>query len=161
MEIFIKFAYTGTISWDAVENLEELIKDADFLGIIDIKEEAIKVFASDLDPLKAIETYNLSEMWNSSFLKEKCIKTVLKNFELVCSTDEFLQLNIELFKEILSSNSFISCTETFLKGILEWTMKDVDLRKICLTDILTLIGFGLFNADLSEGLATCFKIFVL
>ena len=148
MEIFIKFAYTGTISWDEVKDLHELIQDADFLGLVNLKEEAIKIFAANLEPLKAIEAYHLSGIWNSNFLKEESFKIILQHFESISSTDEFLQLNIESFKDLLSSNPFISCTDTLLKGILGWIMRDIEMRKMCLMEILELIQFGLFAADL-------------
>ena len=148
MEIFIKFAYTGTISWDEVKDLHELIQDADFLGLVNLKEEAIKIFVAELDPLKAIEAYHLSKMWNSNFLKEESFKIILQHFELLSSTDEFLQLNIQCFKDLLSSNPFISCTDTLLKGILGWIMRDIEMRKMCLMEIFELIQFGLFAADL-------------
>ena len=158
METFIKFAYTGQIFWDDVTNFQDLILNADFFGLVDIKEEAIKIFAADhLGPLNALDAYHYSDIWSNSILKEKSQKTILQNFEAISKTEKFLKLNINSFKDILSSNPFTSCTQDMFDGILRWVDDDSAVRIMYLMDLFGLIQFGHADLHIMVKIATEYK----
>ena len=146
MEKIIKFAYTGYLSWDN-ENLLDLIKVADYLGIDALKEKGIKCLQSSLNPLQAIHAYHLSCTWNNTSLKKKSKKIILQNFEILSETNEFLNLNINLFKDILSNDFQIHPTEKIFEGIVKWILENIEERKLHLEDIFKLIHYG--RADIN------------
>ena len=158
MENIIKFVYTGFICWDQVDNMLDIIKDADFLGIDDIKEEGIKILVSDLKPQDAINAYNLSDICNSRLLKEKSQKTTIENFEYVQKTDQFLKINIDSIKDILSSDPMIYCKEKIFEGVLRWIVEDANARKSYLMEIFGIIKFGHANSDMVIRILTNGKI---
>ena len=154
METLIQFAYTGSISWDNQENLIDLIKDADFLGLDDVKEEGFRILAEDLNPLKAVDAYNLSNICSSDLLKEKSQKTILQNFEIVSKTDDFLKLSIDSVEDILLSDPLIECTEKIFEGVLRWIVKTLEVRKSHLTELFGLIQVGYADSDMVIRIAT-------
>ena len=158
MEIIIKFSYTGIIFWNEVIDLFDLIKSADFLGIDEIKEEGIKVLASDLDPLQSIDAYHLSFICNNVLLKRKSQGTIFENFEIISETREFLKLDIDALKDILSNDPVIRCTEKIFEGILRWLVEDLDRRKLCLMDIFELIQCGSVDLNMIAKIASNGKI---
>lgn len=147
MKIFLKFAYTGCISWKNVDNLFEFLKDADFLGLDDVREEGIKLFLPHVNQINAIEAYHFSERCRNKLLKQKCRQVILRDFAIISRTGEFLDLSSDALKDILSSDPFISCTQSKLKSILKWVERDLDSRRLHLMDIFGLINFG--HADIT------------
>ena len=158
MKTVIEFAYTGSISWHKIDDLPNFIKDADFLGIDDIKEEGMKFLASNLSPLEAVKAYHLSEICSNVLLKEKSYKTIFQNFGTVAETDEFLKLNINSLKDILSSRYCIHPTEDKFKGILKWIIEDLEGRKSHLKEVFELINCGRADVNMVLRTATDGKI---
>ena len=147
MEAIIKYAYTGAIFWNEVDNLLDLIKVADYLDVNNLKEEAIKTLKSNLSPSDAIDAYHLSCIFNDISLKEISKDIILQNFEVVSETDKFLSLDFVPLKDILSNNSLIFWSEKILQGVLRWIVQDLELRKLYLMDIFGLIQFGHADFD--------------
>ena len=147
MEKIIKFAYTGFLSWD-YENLLDLIKVADYLGIDALKEKGIQSLASNLNPLQAIQAYNLSCTWNHTLLKQKSKKIILQSVEVLSETEEFLNLDIDSLRDILSSDFLLHPTERIFKGILKWILENIEQRKSHLNDLLKLIDYGRADMDM-------------
>ena len=148
------FAYTGSIFWDEVNNLIDLIKDADFFGIDDIKEEGIKILASELSLSNAIEAYYLSDTYSSTLLKDKSRKFILDNFDVLSDTSAFLKLTTNSFKDILSNNSSTSCVEKIFEGFLRWIAADLERRKSCFIEIFELTQFCRIDAHKIIKIAT-------
>lgn len=147
MEVAIEFAYTGFLCLEKVDNMLDFIRDADFLKIDDIKEEAIKIFLSHLNPLNAVEAYFLSSTYSSVLLKEESKKIILENFENVSKTNEFLKIEFDSLKEILTNNPKIECTEKIFEGVIRWIVQSLETRRKYLMDICGIIQFG--NADIN------------
>ena len=148
MEVLLNFAYTGSIYWDVMENFFGFLKDANFFGLDEAKEEGIKILISDLNPLIAIEAYTLSREVNSASLKSKSKKVILENIEVISSTDDFSKLNFESLKDILSNIPPIDPTEKIIEGILKWIESDLSTRKSYLQDILGTIQIWLADINM-------------
>ena len=158
MKTVIEFAYTGSISWKKIDNLPNFIRDADFLGIDDIKEEGIKILVSYLEPLEAVKAYHLSDICSNILLKEESYKVIFQNFGTVAETDDFLTLNIDSIKDILSSSYCIFPTEKIFRGVLKWIVKDIEVRKSHLKDIFELIECGRAHLDMILRISTDEKL---
>ena len=139
-----------------VNNLIDFIKDADFFRLDDIKDEAIQILVSNLvsNPLKSVEAYHLSDLCNSLLLKGSSQKTILQNIGIVSETSDFLKLDIESLKDILSSNPSICSTGKIFEGVLRWIVEDLEVRKSHLMDILRLIQFGCIDSNKIIKIAT-------
>ena len=148
MEVLLNFAYTGSIYWDVMENFFGFLKDANFFGLDEAKEEGIKILISDLNPLIAIEAYTLSREVNSASLKSKSKKVILENIEVISSTDDFSKLNFESLKDILSNIPPVDPTEKIIEGILKWIESDLSTRKSYLQDILGTIQIWLADINM-------------
>ena len=116
-----------------------MIKDADFLGIEDIKEEGIKILAYHLNSQEVVKAYHLSDLCNSSLLKEHCQRYILQNFEDISRSDEFLKLDVNSVKDIFKSDLINFCSIKAYKGVLRWLVADLEKRKPHLNDVLELI----------------------
>ena len=148
MENIIEFAYTGSIHWNKVCNWIDLIKDADFLGVEDLKEEALLVLPFHLNPLNALDAYDLSISWSESLIKRESQEIILKHFNIVSKTPEFLKLNFDSVKDILSSNPFINGSEKIFEGVLRWILTDLKERRPYLLDIFRLIQIGYADSSM-------------
>ena len=132
-----------------MDELLYFIKDVDYLGIDDLKVASIKFLSSNLHTLRAIEAYNLSDLWNSIQLKNRSKKVILKKFEMLCQTDEFFKMSVDSIKDIFSSSdALIYCTEKMLKGILRWAVANLTVRKSQLEEIFDLIQFGYADSNM-------------
>ena len=148
MEAVIKFAYTEYINWEKQKNLPDLIKDLDYFGIELLKEEAIIFLVRTLSPTNVVDVYHLSEIYCDKSLKERSQKAITANFETVSKSDEFLKLDVDSFKNILSSVPVLFCSEKIFEGVLSWIAKDIDTRKSYLMELLGLIQFGGVDSDM-------------
>ena len=133
--------------WDKVHNLISLIKDADFLGLEDVKDEGIKILISNLDSQNALDAYHLSKICNNILLKHKTQILILQNFDIVSETDEFLNLDVTSLKDILFTCPRIHCTEKIFQGILRWITAGLEDRKSYLHDLFRLVYFAFIKPD--------------
>ena len=74
METVLNFVYSGSLTLNDLDELPRLIEDVAFLGMIDLKEAALKFLASHLNPSNAVEAYMLSNQVDSNLLKENSKK---------------------------------------------------------------------------------------
>ena len=113
----------------------------------DLKENCIEFLTSSLNPDQAIHAYHLSCAWNHIPLKQNTKKNILQNFDILSETEDFLNLNIDSLKDILS-NFLIHPSEKIFKGILKWILKNIEERKVYLEDIFKLIHYGRADIDM-------------
>ena len=147
MENIIEFAYTGSIMWSKVHDLVSIVRDTDFLGLDDVRDQGIKFLTSSLNSQNALDAYHLSNICGSILLKNKSQELILQNFDIVSRSEECLKLDAASIKDILSTNPRIHCTKKILEGTLRWILEDLETRKSHLDDVLGLVDFSLFNGD--------------
>ena len=87
--------------WNKVHNLVNMIKDADFLGLDDVKDQGIQFLLSNLDFHNALAAYHLSNLYCNILLKDTSQEFILQNFDIISETDEFINLDVVLIKDIL------------------------------------------------------------
>ena len=154
MENIIEFAYTGSIMWSKVHDLVSIVRDTDFLGLDDVRDQGIKILTSSLNSQNALDAYHLSNICGSILLKNKSQELILQNFDIVSRSEECLKMDAASIKDILSTHPPTHCTEKFFEGILRWFVADLEKRKSHLDDILGLVDFSLFNGDKLIEIAT-------
>ena len=153
MRNIIQFAYTGSITWNEVQNMVSLIKDADFFGLDDIKEQGLKILSSCLDASNSLEAYHLSNILSISLLKKQCQQLIFQNFDIVSKSEEFIKLDFASVKDIFSHRR-IHCTEKIFEGILRWIVTDLEIRKLHVNDVLGLVDYTHFDSDKFIRIAT-------
>ncbi|OXU29185.1 hypothetical protein TSAR_011282 [Trichomalopsis sarcophagae] len=136
MESILTFAYTGAITITE-ENAQTLLVDADHLGLTDITEQCIKFFYTCLRPSNVSQIYSLAEARGIEPLMKKCKKFMVAHFEDVCKTDEYLNFDILLLKDIFSNHEIHADLEQLFDAAIRWITYNIHQRRFYTTELLS------------------------
>lgn len=136
MESILTFAYTGAITITE-ENAQTLMVDADYLGLADVTEQCIKFFHTCLRPSNVSQIYSLAEARGVESLMEKCKNFMETRFDDVSNTDEYLNFDIVLLKDILSGHDVHVDLELIFDAVIRWLTYNLDQRQIYTTELLS------------------------
>lgn len=147
MAAFIDFAYTGQITLTE-DNVQSLIRDADYLGLNDVKDECANFLETCIHFWNVIEIHYLAELLNCTSLQKKCIEFLNNYFLEVSLTDGYLELGFNLLSHTLSSNrARIDSNKNLFDAIMRWIAHDITERKIHLQDLLKSVDFSNLSND--------------
>lgn len=147
MEALIDFAYTGVIIISE-ENVQALAKDADYLGLDDVKEECVNFLSSCIECDNFFEINRLAETLNSTSLAKICDKFMRDNFDDILQTNECLNLHFTHLRDLLSGNNLkLLSQEKVFNAVMRWMMHDINERKNLLGDLLSLVKLADLSAD--------------
>ena len=122
------FNFSGKI--DLTEkSAQEIMTSADFLLINKLKEDAAFFLENVVDKSNCINMYIIADSYNCETLKIVAQRLLLKNFEFLSSSDNFLELNSSQMKDILSSNDLVvSDEEKVYEALMRWVKFDMENR---------------------------------
>lgn len=147
MEAFINFAYTGQITLTE-DNAQSLIRDADYLGLNDVKDACAHFLKSHVHFWNVIEVNYLAELLNCTSLEKTCIQFINTYFQEVSQTDGYLELDFNLLEHTLArKNIHVDSQKNLFDALVRWITHDVEGRKIHLQDLLKFVKFSDLNRD--------------
>lgn len=147
METFIEFAYTGEIKLNE-KNVQTLLEDADYIGLVDVKNECEKFLESCINCHNIFEIDCLADKLSCTSLKESCYQFIRKNFQAMTKTDEYLNIDFIILKNILTNNRFrIDYQEKIFEAVMRWIIFDISQRRGYLKDLLQLVKLAHLNTD--------------
>ena len=147
MGIFITFAYTGQISISH-NNVKQLIYDADYLGINDVKEECAKFLKSSINLQNVLQIRHIAKTLHCMHLLEESNKIISANFVNISYTENYQNIAIEDLKDIITNDELCIPSEYMLfEAVMRWLLHDIDERNVHVQELLELIQFHKLNAE--------------
>lgn len=121
IHVFIKFAYTGSVTVTP-DNVKELFIAADRFSVTGILKACSEFLERTLAAENCISIWLFADMYYYPELREKAFLFILSHFEeVVVTSEDFLFLSaLELVKIIESDRLIVKWEEKVYKAILWW-----------------------------------------
>lgn len=101
-----------------------------------------------LHPSNALGIKAFAELHSCEELYIRSYKYVLRHFQEVISTEEFLLLNFENLRDLISNNELnISSEEDLFMAVLHWIKHDLDERKVFVPELMAHVRLPLVNRE--------------
>ncbi|KAI6206484.1 hypothetical protein M3Y94_00916800 [Aphelenchoides besseyi] len=124
LEQILNFVYTGRIYVDA-ENVESLMKSADFLQMQLLSRRCSELLRSTMSAFNVLGIRRFASIHNSNSTLIAAERFIRKHFVDVTKSDEFLQLTIDELVEILESDELhVEKEEQVCEAALRWLADD-------------------------------------
>ncbi|GIY20627.1 kelch-like protein 26 [Caerostris darwini] len=154
----IKFAYTGKIDID-IENVEEILKAASFLQIEIVVQMCERILKRQLSFGNCLGIRDISFQHGLLDLFDKSNSFVYINFKTISFEDEFLKLDLEELKKLISSEDVLVESELDLcNAVLRWLDHDSLGRGPLFPQILSKIRLPLLPYGYLRNVLDCNKI---
>ncbi|XP_078262847.1 kelch-like protein 28 [Rhinoraja longicauda] len=145
LQAIVEYAYTGTI-FISQDTVESLLPAANLLQIKLVLKECCTFLESQLDPGNCIGISRFAETYGCHDLYLAANKYICQNFEEVCKTEEFFELNHTELDEIISNDCLNVVTEESVFYALEsWIKYDVQERQKYLAQLLHFVRLPLLS----------------
>nr|XP_057937278.1 kelch-like protein 10 isoform X3 [Doryrhamphus excisus] len=120
MQLFIDFAYTGSVSVTE-DNVQDLLVAADKFNVIGIVQTCSTFLTEQLCPENCIGIWQFTKNCHTPELQLKAYQYILYHFEEVATADELRQLSMPDFCDILDRDDLIVKKENIVyEAILHW-----------------------------------------
>ncbi|KAK7925744.1 hypothetical protein WMY93_008054 [Mugilogobius chulae] len=136
MQAFIQFAYTGVVNLTN-SNVEELFVAADRFNVAGIVQACCKFMEESLSPQTCLNVWWLLNNFHYPELKQKVFFYILRHFQEVVASPNFLQLSVEnLISFIESDHLNVRHESQVFEAILLWISHSHQDRHIYIKDLL-------------------------
>lgn len=136
LNTLVDFAYTGEL-FISQANIQSLLPVANLLQLRSVIDECCAFLQTQLHPSNCIGIARFAEMHSCFDLYTQCTKYLLKHFNDVLETEEFLQLSFSEAMDILSSDELnVVNEETVFKAIESWVEYEPKQRQTYLHKLL-------------------------
>ncbi|KAM8840470.1 kelch-like protein 10 [Spinachia spinachia] len=143
MQLIIEFAYTGSVSVTE-ENVRELLLAANQLQVADIVQTCGDFLAEKLCPRNCIGLFQFPNICFSSRLWHKAYRYIIDHFQEVVLSEEFLQLSVQDFTDILARDDLnVNKESTAYEAVLRWIAHRPEERNAHITVLLSKVRLGL------------------
>ena len=139
MQDVLKYIYTGEIIVTS-ENVEEIVKAADFLMITSLKEIGTEFLKRSLEPSQCFSVYAFAEKYNCKTLQEATIRFMCEHFKEVSKAEEFFSLEYKVVMKIFSSDDLVvSKEEEVYQTVIRWLKHDYEIKRTYLEKLFSCI----------------------
>ena len=150
MRLVIEFCYTNQVSL-IDDNFHQVLSAAFRFCIESLKDVCIKFIESRITVSNCTRLIHSFQQYSLTQLLRKAIGFSLENFDLVCETPEFFDIEEDIW-EILLPDERLNLTESgIFRALFKWTEHDSENRKAAFERLVKHVRFGTINArELSE-----------
>lgn len=147
MKHFINFAYLGCITLTE-DSVQSMLIDADYLDIIDIKDECIKFLHSCIKEDSVFDIYYLAELLNCISLIIQCKEFMRQHLAHISRNEQYFDISSSLLFEIICDYDMnIVSPRQVYEAAMKWVKHDIDTRQIHLYDLLVSIDLQRLGID--------------
>lgn len=136
----VKYCYTGCIDIKDT-NISELLTAVSMMQFSDIEQKCIEYLTQQLqsNPINCLKLNLIADRYSFRELREQTIDVACENFRIVSKTDDFMQLNYQVLREILTSDKVFAPEEDIFDAAMKWINYDESNRKILIGEILHIL----------------------
>ncbi|CAH1227075.1 KLHL11 [Branchiostoma lanceolatum] len=129
MEELLAYMYSGSLRVQE-DMVEELLKTADHLLMVEVKDLCIQYLLEQLDVSNCLAMKALAEVYKADNLLKAANETIRKNVHTVIKREETLDIPLHSVQELLADDLLQVAKEEELFGFLvAWTKRDLPERK--------------------------------
>jgi len=150
MRTVIEFCYTNQVPLND-DNFDQVLSAAFRFCIESLKGACIKFIESRITASNCIRLIHSFQQYNLEQLVDKAIGSCLENFDRVCETPEFFDIEEDLL-EILLPDERLNLSESgIFRALFKWTEHDSENRKAAFERLVKHVRLGTISArELSE-----------
>lgn len=127
----LDFIYTGKNVWETVDDAIDMLHLSHMYQIRSLREQCLKFLYDNIDKEYSLRLWDVAKLLDLRDLEEKSSTIISKEFALLSTTEEFLQLNRpEVVVELLGKKDLNAEEETIVKAGLSWIESDFVNREI-------------------------------
>lgn len=142
----IEFCYQAVIHID-MGNVFQILPVANLLQMDGVQEACCQFLASQLHPSNCLGIRNFADMHNCQGLWKKCTLFMQQRFPEIALHEEFLELNFEEVKYIISdSNLNVRGEEQVYEASMAWLKHEKNRQKKYLAELLDCVRMPLMSA---------------
>lgn len=141
------FMYTGKANVNE-ENAEKIFRASSLMQIPCLQQRCEDFLLSQISHENCIGIWKIAKAHACQKLSEKAWDTILENFQTVCTTEDFLRLDIDELVCILQDDNLKSPTEEFICDVaFEWIDYDKQRRRQNVCEIMPALRLPLVSSD--------------
>lgn len=134
LQLVIEYAYNSSNSSNSItlneKTVQDLLQAAGFLGMRSVSNHCYKFLDLILCPENCISIYQLAKNYFCIPLEQKAFKFVLSNFEVVESSEEFPQLDMDNLCNIIAHDGLcVSSEAVVFRSIIRWITHAIEDRR--------------------------------
>lgn len=157
LSALVNYCYTGTIEIRE-DNVETLLSTACLLQLHEVVEACSRFLSHQLHPSNCLGIAIFAEHQSCNSLLQEATSYISKHFMQVVRNQEFIQLNVDQMRNLLSNDDLNVPSERHIfECLLTWIRNDPTQRNRHIADLLSLVRLPLlepsFLADHVEPLA--------
>ncbi|XP_066299123.1 kelch-like protein 24a [Branchiostoma lanceolatum] len=158
LQQLVDFAYTAKFTV-TTDNVQTLYEAANMLQVKPVENGCEKFLTDNLRPETCLGTWALADKVSCERLLEKAKLYALKHFEDVWSTEEFLELPVNVLKTYISADGLhAKKEEQVVEAILLWSRHDLRQRQIHLKELLQCVHFAQVDPDYLKNIMETDKV---
>ncbi|CAG2206942.1 kelch-like protein 24 [Mytilus edulis] len=146
-EKILQFLYTGK---DVVseENAEMIFRAASLMQIPCLQATCADFLLTQVSPDNCIGIWKIAQAHNCEKLKQTSFMFILENFQVISTTEDFLNLDLDELVGIINSDHLITQSEELVCDIaMEWINHDKESRQNSAGKILEVLRLPLLSAS--------------
>ncbi|XP_035698488.1 kelch-like protein 24 isoform X1 [Branchiostoma floridae] len=152
LQLLVDYAYTSKITVTA-DNVQSLYEAANMLQVKGVEDRCEEFLTDELSSETCLVTWVLADKVSCKRLLEKAKFCSLKYFEEVCTTEEFLELPVDILKAYLSDSGLhAKKEEQVLEVIMRWAGHDLQQRQRHVKALLECVRFSHVEQDYLKGI---------
>ena len=120
LRALVDFMYHGEVTVDE-DNASELLVAADLLLMEKLKMALCNFLQKTISASNCVFLSRLADTYSCQELRQSACRFIQRNFEDVCRTEDFLELELEVVEELVSSdNIYVVSEETVVEAVRLW-----------------------------------------
>jgi len=150
MKTVIEFCYTNQVSLND-DNFNQVLSAAFRFCVQPLQDKCIKFIQSMICASNCTRLIHLFQQYDLEHLHDKAIGICLENFDLVCETPKFFDIDEDLWKILLPAESLNLSESGIFRALVKWTEHDLENRKAAFERLVKQVRFATIDAsELSE-----------
>uniref|UniRef100_A0A3P8S6W3 Kelch like family member 10 n=1 Tax=Amphiprion percula TaxID=161767 RepID=A0A3P8S6W3_AMPPE len=147
MQLIIEFAYTNSVSVTE-DNVQELLLAADQLNVMGVVQACSDFIGEQLCPENCVNIWHFTKICISPKLQQKAYRHIIDHFEEVVTCDEFLEVSVEEFVDILDRDDLSVREEsTVYDAVIRWISHAAEERQRHIAALLPKVRLALMSED--------------
>ncbi|TGZ73452.1 hypothetical protein CRM22_001507, partial [Opisthorchis felineus] len=143
----VNFLYTGEIVITE-EHVEGMLAASDLLFVPYVRDACCRFLQSHLHPENCLGIFRLAKLHSCTELSEASFRFAEEHFfELTNGSDEFVELDVDVVEQLVSSDHLTVAEDRVFSAIRFWVEHDVGGRQTHAKRLFEHVRFGLLSRD--------------
>ena len=150
MKTVIEFCYTNQVSLED-DNFHQVLSAAFRFCIQSLQDECVKFIGPRISASNCTGLIHSFQQYNLKNLFRKALGFCLENFDLVCETPEFFDIEEHVWEILLPHDRLNLSESSIFRALVKWTEHDLENRKAAFERLVKHVRFATIDAsELSE-----------